>query len=307
MEIPMGWLCKNFNVDDKQLPLLRPTNPNDPKQVLVRPMEDALGALDLARGNYFKAIQHTAAQQGADAWVLPDDTFNWVARTKYGTDGSRLTDLFGRPGAEFDPDWNPQGRPQVYIRAGKFDTFIFQNNIEALAPNQLIETLTAKQLLAEQREGRKAMQALAFEKWANKNLFKPPGYEGKEIKWVPPELQAKAAQFISDLDKYAAANPAIVERARREAFVQEVERASEAVMVWGKANPNDPLTQQVMADIVEKSKRPGGFNNEENLRGMADVLLKAYHQLKETGKLSEPADNPPRRRNSMLGGEEPVW
>jgi len=74
-----------------------------------------------------------------------------------------------------------------------------------------------------------------------------------------------------------------------------------------RANPNDPLAQRVMADLLEKSRRPDALDNETDLREMADVLLKAYEELKKTGRLPEPTNVPPTRRNRMLGGEEPVW
>jgi hypothetical protein len=130
---------------------------------------------------------------------------------------------------------------------------------------------------------------VAFQKWANKNLAKPPGYEDKEIKMVSPEVEAKARQFANDLAEQMIANPEVVkansERQRLWEFVRKVNTAGDAMTTWAQANPHEPLAQQVLADLLEICQRPGGLENEANAQDIAGVLLKASDQLKKEGRL----------------------
>jgi len=94
------------------------------------------------------------------------------------------------------PQVSPERLNEVRLRH-RMGGDILQSDIEVLAANQLI---------GEQLEGRKAMEALAFQSWANKNLSKPPGYENKEIKlngerspiatWLAETLRTLLPQII---------------------------------------------------------------------------------------------------------------
>lgn len=94
------------------------------------------------------------------------------------------------------PQVTPEQLNEMRLRHGMGGD-ILQSDIEVLAANQLI---------GEQLEGRKAMEALAFQSWANKNLSKPPGYENKEIKlngerspiatWLAETLRTLLPQII---------------------------------------------------------------------------------------------------------------
>jgi hypothetical protein len=126
-----------------------------------------------------------------------------------------------------------------------------------------ITVLAANQLIGEQQEGRQAMMAVAFENWANKNLAKPADYQGS-ITMVPPDVEARARQYAKDFGKQALVQmEAAVEQKRQdEALMREFQIAQEAMTVWARANPNDPLAQRVIAALLEVSQTPGAMEDE---------------------------------------------
>jgi hypothetical protein len=109
-------------------------------------------------------------------------------------------------------------------------------------------------------------------------------------------LNAAARRHAEKLGKQ------LIAKLEEEAFLHEFEKASQAVPTWVDANPNNPIAQRILADMLELSQ-DSALQGDTRDKALADVLMKAHRHLLELQLVVQQ----PLRRNPLLGGEEPVF